>query len=258
MKKHLAERWPWYLSFLVLLSAGWIFMNSAGVKDAALYGDFFSGIAGALAFIWLIAGFMQQSRELHLQREELTAQRQELAAQKEQLALGQVATMLSTFTSYLQSRNLEGVSSPNDIPSFYMGRTAVWNSVLEPRTEDEQASAFLQWTAAENTAAEFLSTAASAARFYVQATNDEPIHEAVDDGQFVQLNFERIRVIPHLQLYIDKARVLAEDMSRLEPGRDRVRLAGFEGLNKRSPGLVREDKLADLRRRVEARNRQDP
>lgn len=54
-----------------------------GLQD---FGQWLSGIAGALAFIWLIVSYFQQGEELELQREELAATREQLALQKAEMA----------------------------------------------------------------------------------------------------------------------------------------------------------------------------
>lgn len=45
-------------------------------------GQLMSGIAAAVAFIWIVLAFVQQSHDLHLQREELKLQRIELKLQR--------------------------------------------------------------------------------------------------------------------------------------------------------------------------------
>jgi len=50
-------------------------------------GQFVSGIAGALAFLWIILAYRQQSRQLELQRRELQLQRRELIMSRAALQL---------------------------------------------------------------------------------------------------------------------------------------------------------------------------
>lgn len=47
-------------------------------------GQLISGIAGAIAFIWLVAAFLQQGSQLAMQREELKLTRRELALQRQE------------------------------------------------------------------------------------------------------------------------------------------------------------------------------
>lgn len=50
-------------------------------------GDFFAGLAGPLAFIWLVVAVIVQSRELAAQREELKLNRQELKLNRKEYQL---------------------------------------------------------------------------------------------------------------------------------------------------------------------------
>lgn len=50
------------------------------------FGQWLSGVASALAFIWLIVSYFQQGEELELQRQELAATREQLALQKAEMA----------------------------------------------------------------------------------------------------------------------------------------------------------------------------
>jgi hypothetical protein len=49
-------------------------------------GQFISGVAGALAFLWLVLAYQQQNRQLEMQQQELKLQRRELKAQREETA----------------------------------------------------------------------------------------------------------------------------------------------------------------------------
>lgn len=74
--EQLKKKWPWYLSSVVLIVAGIFYKTSPNMETTAQVGDFFSGISATLAFIWLIAGFILQTRELGLQRVSLDLQRE--------------------------------------------------------------------------------------------------------------------------------------------------------------------------------------
>ena len=47
-------------------------------------GDFFAGVFGPVAFLWLVLGFLQQGRELRMSAEALQQQARELKASVEQ------------------------------------------------------------------------------------------------------------------------------------------------------------------------------
>lgn len=77
------------LSLLVVLAAG---LNAVEAAKSPLsaslqdFGQWLSGVAGALAFIWLIVSYFQQGEELELQRLELSATREQLTLQKDEMA----------------------------------------------------------------------------------------------------------------------------------------------------------------------------
>lgn len=77
------------LSLLVLAVAA---LNSLTLRENPLdaklqdFGQWLSGVAGALAFIWLIVSYFQQGEELELQRQELAATREQLGLQKAEMA----------------------------------------------------------------------------------------------------------------------------------------------------------------------------
>src|SRR5689334_6312076 len=53
-----SPRWPWVLTVLIVAGAAIIFWfppDGPRATRAANVGDFLSGVAGALAFVWLIA-----------------------------------------------------------------------------------------------------------------------------------------------------------------------------------------------------------
>src|SRR5687768_2337231 len=46
-------------------------------EKVADIGQFVSGLAGAIAFVWIVAAYVQQSSQLRMQRQELMMQRRE-------------------------------------------------------------------------------------------------------------------------------------------------------------------------------------
>ncbi|MDP1838418.1 MAG: hypothetical protein Q8N31_08065 [Reyranella sp.] len=77
------------LSSLVAVAAGAnVIVVGKNPLAASLpdFGQWLSGVAGALAFIWLIVSYFQQGEELELQRKELAATREQLALQKVEMA----------------------------------------------------------------------------------------------------------------------------------------------------------------------------
>jgi hypothetical protein len=65
-----------------------------------------------------------------------------------------------------------------------------------------------------------------------------------------------ITTIPFIGPYIGIAKLLASHMFIAEPGLDVLELRGLEATNTLMPGIVKEEALAAIRTKVEARERQ--
>jgi hypothetical protein len=76
------KQWLWIVTALLIIASMFIFQTSETLEDAARKADFLAGISAALAFLWLVAGFRLQSREIAIQREELHLQRIAIEQQK--------------------------------------------------------------------------------------------------------------------------------------------------------------------------------
>lgn len=82
--------WPWILTFLtslVFISVlfDWFYVRCWIGLNPNEIGDTIAGFAGILAFIWLIAGYKLQQRELELNTKAVQQQSTEIAASVEQL-----------------------------------------------------------------------------------------------------------------------------------------------------------------------------
>jgi len=87
-----------------------VFLLSPDMATRSQLGDYLSGFASAIAFIWLIAAYLQQGRELRLQRQEIAFQRQSLDLQREEFkkmgkyaGLEQIAHLLERFDESLKT-----------------------------------------------------------------------------------------------------------------------------------------------------------
>src|SRR5580658_5986610 len=77
--------WFGFLTAIVLVSAATVLIFSSNLQQASNIGEFISGFASALAFLWLIASFQLQAGEIASQREELKLQRRALEGQAVEL-----------------------------------------------------------------------------------------------------------------------------------------------------------------------------
>lgn len=87
-RRHSRRIWAVCLTALVIIAAASnvIVLDRnplrANLQD---FGQWLSGVAGALAFVWLVIGYLQQAEELELQRAELRATREQLALQRNEM-----------------------------------------------------------------------------------------------------------------------------------------------------------------------------
>ena len=79
------KHWFGTVTATVLVLAGTVLICSKSLEQASQIGEFISGFAAALAFLWLIASFQLQAREIASQREELKLQRTALEGQAVEL-----------------------------------------------------------------------------------------------------------------------------------------------------------------------------
>lgn len=80
--KQLSLHWLGFTSVGILLFAVLVLLFSSQPNEV---GDFVAGFAGAMAFLWLIASFRMQSKELEMQRKELALQREAINLQTAEL-----------------------------------------------------------------------------------------------------------------------------------------------------------------------------
>jgi len=91
------------LTVLVLGVGGWVGISKCVWElKANEIGDFFSGFAGALAFVWIVATIFLQKEELEVQREQITEIKIETRAQTASLLSSARTEFLERWHSYLE------------------------------------------------------------------------------------------------------------------------------------------------------------
>ena len=249
--KNTLGNWPWLLTGLVIFFAIILILKTKNLTTAANIGDFVAGFAATLAFIWLIAGFFQQRKELELQRNELSLQRTSLDLQKDEIrkigkynALSQIERMLENFNASLPARNLPNVTATEHLNMLFMnGWTSTWKTILNSKDPQHVIAAYNQWSIIEAVCNQFLSIVVSALNLYVEATEDfflARYKEEDTEATVIYMNGNKLSQIPHLQKYSGTANALAQDIFLMGPGIKRVRLAGFSAIKQLYPGVVRE------------------
>jgi hypothetical protein len=198
---------------VLLLLAILIFQRAPNIETASQIGGYISGIAASLAFVWLIAGFFQQSNELRLQREELSMQRKALVLQKEELkkiskfnALQQISLMLDSFNSSLTAKQIPNINTVENLSMAFMnGMQSEWKTILDSTNSQEVFDSHVKWLQIESICRQFISTFYSAVRLYAETTGEITLLENDNEAQFVYFGHEKIKDIPHLQQYAGAA-----------------------------------------------------
>lgn len=206
--------WPTALTVLVAAHAIHTALNSTPIQ-AANIGNFVAGYASALAFIWLVAGYLQQGEELALQRDELRAQREALTLQKEEMhrvsetgALGQVAILLEDFRRRLPE-HVEGVDTFEDIHRLLWTETGGLHKVLDIRYTHESGDIWKSWIKAEAISRRFLDVVRGGALLYARSAGDVWLRDAEPVEQFILTNETEMVRIPHIGEAMWSARAIA-------------------------------------------------
>jgi hypothetical protein len=260
MKEQMGHNWPWILTGIMVIMSVILFILIPDMTSRSQLGDYLSGFASTIAFIWLIAAYLQQRKELRLQREELAMQRTSLDLQREELkrlgkyaALEQVAHLLDQFDAAIRNNPENPVKTANDLPTAFMKGMVYWKVILESKDPQAVLDAYTPWMRIEGLCSEFLSRVVSAVELYCEATGENLLGIGTSPVERVYIGFEKLREIPFVRHYIGAAYSVASDMFLTEPGLDRLHLSGYEAIEKLTPGIVKAEALAELRAKVEAR-----
>ena len=243
---------------MLLLMAILLFQRSPDIETASQIGGYISGIAASLAFIWLIAGFFQQSKEIGLQREELSMQRNALLLQKEELkkiskfnALQQISSIIDSFNMSLPAKQIPNINNVEDLHmAFINGMKDEWKIILESPNAKDVFDSHVKWLKIESICRQFISIFYSAIKLYAETTGEITILENDNEAQFIYFDYKKIKDIPHLQQYSGTAYGVASNLFLFDPGLKRIKLAGFEATNKLIPDVVKKDALEKLRKEV--------
>jgi len=201
------------------------------LEDASNIAAYLSSYAAVLAFVWLIASFRLQFKELTLQRSELTLQRQAIELQTKQIqsmseyaALEQVANVVNGAVQNLAKSN-SGVTQPEELFQVSMP-TAEWAILLESTNPQEVYNAYKNWGIQYGAATHFLASMTVAAKLYLKSTNNTSVDYSLSDASFFYINKPWIEQIPHISEYFNNTYLVAEAMTMLEPGVKSIHLAG--------------------------------
>lgn len=231
------EHWLGFLTGLIIIVAIITTIVVSKLEDASYVGGYLSGFAATLAFIWLIASFRLQSQELTLQRKELELQRRAIELQTTEIqsmskyaALEQVRNMVDGAVQRLAKSN-SGVTEPGELFQASMP-TVEWATLLESTDPQEVHNAYKSWGQKYGAATQFLASMTLASKFYLRSINNTSVDYGLSDAQFFYINKVWIEKIPHISEYFNHTYLVAEAMTKLEPGVKSIHLAGITAIER--------------------------
>ncbi len=254
-------RWPWILTGVALVAALAVFLIAPDMTTRSQLGDYLSGFASTIAFIWLIAAYLQQGHDLRLQRHELSLQREALDLQREELkklgkyaGLEQVAHLLEQFDESLRNNPNSPAKSSSELSTAFTNGMSLWKTLLESKDPNAAFDAYGKWMAIYSPCLAFVARVASAIDLYCEASGEAPIYPGHPPAERVYFGHDRIKTIPHVCNYADSAYAISSSLVITAPGLDRLQLAGLEATEKLMPGVVKEEALLEFRAKVKAFN----
>jgi hypothetical protein len=257
---------PTILTLILAIISIYIFLYIGDLKIISNLGNVISSTISALGFIWLIAGFIQQSSELKQQRRELRLQRESLDMQKEELkkmskfnALEQIRNIIINFSRTLKEKNIEGLNSISDLTDAFIKGIFKWDIILNSDVDQDIINAYKNWTNIESACNEFLSTIVSSIKLYDKTIEEINLESNEDDLKYIISNYERIKDIPYIENHIDTAKVLAEHMNLLRPGRKLIQFEGLKAMREflPNPNIIDAEKFNELKEEVSRINQNE-
>jgi len=255
--------WPWLAKAknkkletatgLIVLSALLVLMFSSQLSNAASVGDFIAGFAGALAFLWLVAGYRMQAEELSAQKEELKLQRIALQNQVSELksmtrfaAIDQVKSMVDSALHRLSQSGGEITKPEQFFAAMLPGPE--WKVLAESTDPEEVMAAYTVYGKKHGPADTFVSGFASAARFYLRSIGNEHVDYNLPDQEFVVINNPWLKDVPYLSTYLQMVTTYAEQKLNYEPGHKIFMLAFLVASQKMSgnPDIIKKESIAEI------------
>lgn len=259
IRNKIVRSWPWFLTAFAIVVAISIFILS-DMQGISQIGDFLSGFASVIAFIWLIAAYIQQGKELTMQREELALQRNTLNLQREELkkmgkyaALQQIAHIFEKYEQQLQQLSDKRNDFPcaiADLPVTFVKGMELWKTIFQSNNYQDIYDTYIKWSAIESSCIGFLDQMVTAIELYEEAVGTVIIPK--EGGSPIRLYSppRALRDIPFIRNYIGIAEMLSSQMVLMEPGLDKIRLKSLDAMNNLLPGIIKEEALSELQAKV--------
>ena len=217
------DQWLKFTTIGIFIIAFLVLALSDKISDAAQFGDYLAGFAGSLAFLWLVASFSQQGKELALQRRELSLQRKALELQTNELrnmgefaALEQVNHIIESALKKLKD-GPEATNNPSKLIMACMP-SEEWKIIIESTNPKEVFDAYKAYGDKTGPVHQFIASTASAARLYLKATGNIHVDYTLPDIKFLYINKPWIEKIPHISEYSGTIFPVVESVFLIEPG----------------------------------------
>lgn len=146
-EKRGSKRWPAAAILTGLLGVAFLIVlfSPMELERKAQTGDFFAGFAVAAEFIWLVAGYLQQNRELSVQRKELRLQRRSIELQRDEMVkmsksavLSEIAKMIDRAHERVAALKLYNGENPSKIVSASMSMMPRVLQVMEGESNSDE------------------------------------------------------------------------------------------------------------------------
>lgn len=268
MRAHLHHSWSWWASAALIIVATAAFMAAEDWDTRSKIGGAIGGVLGALALVWLIAAYLQQGKELALQRHELALQREALVLQRDEFrkmskyaALDQIARMLTDFDQRLANLSIPNVKDHSDLVAAFLHGMNLFKPIIEGENDDHVFEEYQKLSKLLAAGRGFLSVIVSAVTLYEDASSEQrmiqPSKDITDTAGrvapsvlLIQMNADKLLDIPHISAYMGSAKMLASFLYTLGPGINLAELKGLEAMDRLMPRIMNEDAIEHLRNAV--------
>lgn len=226
------NHWFVLITIVVLLAAGSVLELSKSLEQASQIGEFISGFAATLAFLWLIASFQLQAKEIASQREELKLQRTALEGQASELrnaskfsALSQIADIMEKAREKIANSSV--VKSENDLLAAFNRGLPTWRVILESKNPQLVQDQYQEWLKIEGLVRSYIASIAMALKIYLEYFVQVDFDRSQSDEDFVYIYQTWMSKVPYLAEHSASAYMLANFLMMFQPGLKAMQLAGL-------------------------------
>jgi hypothetical protein len=261
LKATFLAQFLWLATIIIVVAAAIVYWLSPTAEVAGQSGDFVAGFSAALAFLWLIAGFRLQSKEIKLQRKELRLQRKALQNQAKELknaakfaSLNQIASLLAKFDERISSSGVE-ISHASGLINAWTTGMSHWKQMFESHDIELVHRRYLDWMKIEGVTRSYLSTIATAMKLYIEHHSTMQFDPNKPDEEFILIYQPLVSKAPYLSEHFGTAYMMANFVFMYAPGLKVIQLAGLTASSKLlGASIFKQDALKKIKEEVLASN----